>query len=108
MKTQVILAAVLSLATVSAMADSHHKSPKHHRGDRVTVINHHYHNNHRVAPPRYAPPPRHVRHQRPAPRYVEHRPVLLAPPAPPAPRVIYAPVPRPVPVVPRVSLSVNL
>lgn len=111
MKAQFILAAVLSLATVSAMADSHYKHHRHHkpyRGDKVTVI-HHYHPapRHIVQPRRAAPPPRYVRHHRPyAPRYVEHRPVVVTPPVQ---RVYYAP-PRPVPLRPTAnfSLSVNL
>ena len=111
MKTQFILAAVLSLATVSAMADSHHTHHKPYRGDRVTVV-HHYHQpapRHVVVQPRrVAPPPvRHVvRHQPPSPRYVEHRPVVVAPPVP----VVHIAPPRPVPLRPTAnfSLSVNL
>ena len=108
MKAQFILAAVLSLATVSAMADSHHKHHKPYRGNKVTVV-HHYHPAPRpvvVQPRRVAPPVHHVRHHRVAPRYVEHRPVVVTVPAP---QVYYAP-PRPVPLRPTAnfSLSVNL
>ncbi|MBR7003061.1 MAG: hypothetical protein IKI11_10460 [Neisseriaceae bacterium] len=109
MKAQFILAAVLSLATVSAMADSHYKHHKHHRSDKVTVV-HHYHQtprHHTVQPRRVAPPPRYVRYHRPhAPRYVvQQRPVVVAP----TPQVYYTP-PRPVPLRPTAnfSLSVNL
>ena len=110
-KTSFILAAVLSLATVSAMADSHkHRFHPQHRADRVTMIKHYHHNQaphyragNRYSGQHYARPAPHYRH---APRHYAHRPM----PHRTAPHAYYTPV-RPAPLrypSANFSLSVNL
>ena len=101
-KAPLILATVLSLATVSAFAapQYRHHQPQHHRADRVTVIQHYHHTQ---------PAPRHrieQRYARPAPRHYAYRPM----PPRAAPHTRYVPV-RPVPMsrpTANFSLSVNL
>lgn len=108
-KTPLILATVLSLATVSAFAapQYRHHQPQHHRADRVTVIQHYHHTqpapHHRIGQ-RYARPAPH--YYRPAPRHYAYRPM----PPRAVPHTQYVPV-RPVPMrrpTANFSLSVNL
>ncbi|MBR6027143.1 MAG: hypothetical protein IK065_06065 [Neisseriaceae bacterium] len=112
MKTKFILAAILSLATVTAMADSHHhKHHKNHRNNhRVVVIkqNHNsYQDSYHVAKPKRNIAKRNIVHhndRRVAPHVVkEYNYVTVTPPA--SHFIHHTPV---IPLRPSASFSFNV